>query len=113
MKRIEFSYLIMTPPHHVVFVGALQPMSNSPSTVPRERLSQLREALTEERSLRLGFELVAAPLRFVGFWAAVALPFLYVPLLFGGLESSEFTVFGALLALNALALVLGHNYARS
>ncbi|MDS0240856.1 MULTISPECIES: hypothetical protein [Haloferax] len=88
-------------------------MSNSPSTVPRERLSQLREVVTEERSLRLGFELVAAPLRFVGFWAAVALPFLYLPLLFGGLEASEFTVFGVLLALNALALVIGHNYARS
>ncbi|MCO8265379.1 hypothetical protein ACOZ4B_07085 [Haloferax prahovense] len=88
-------------------------MSNSPSTVPRERLSQLRDVVTEEQPLRLGFELVAAPLRFVGFWAAVALPFLYVPLLFGGLEAGEFTVFGGLLALNALALVLGHNYARS
>lgn len=113
MKRVEFSHLIMTPPLHVVVVGAPQPMSNSPSTVPRERLSQLREVVTEERPLRLGFELVAAPLRFVGFWAAVALPFLYLPLLFGGLEASDSTVFGALLAVNALALVIGHNYARS
>ncbi|KAB1187783.1 MULTISPECIES: hypothetical protein [Haloferax] len=88
-------------------------MSNSSTNLPRERLSELREMVADEQQLPTGVRLVAAPLRFVGFWAAVALPFLYVPLLFGGLEASELTVFVALVALNALALVIGHNYARS
>jgi hypothetical protein len=53
-----------------------------------------------------------APLRFVGFWAAIAFPFLYVPLLMGGLQGNEATVFIALLAVNLLALVVGHEYNR-
>ncbi|MFC6726738.1 hypothetical protein ACFQE1_20665, partial [Halobium palmae] len=42
--------------------------------------------------------MAVAPLRFVGFWAAIAFPFLYVPLLMGGLAGNEATVFVALLA---------------
>jgi fatty acid desaturase len=88
-------------------------MSNSSTNLPRERLSQLRERVPDEQQLPTGVKLVAAPLRFVGFWAAIALPFMYMPLLYGGLQASELTVFVALVALNALALVVGHNYARS
>ncbi|MFC7202381.1 hypothetical protein ACFQJC_02565 [Haloferax namakaokahaiae] len=87
-------------------------MSNSPSTLPRERLVELREMLNEQH-VNTGLKVVTAPFRFVGFWAAVALPFLYLPLLFNGLNQSEITVFTALVALNALALIVGHNYARS
>ncbi|MFC4359952.1 hypothetical protein ACFO0N_18550 [Halobium salinum] len=57
-------------------------------------------------------EMAVAPLRFVGFWAAIAFPFLYVPLLMGGLEGNEATVFLALLVVNALALLVGHGYNR-
>jgi hypothetical protein len=55
---------------------------------------------------------VAAPLRFVGFWLAVALPFLYLPLLVGGLSGSQLEVFVGLLGLNVLALLFGHGYGR-
>ncbi|WP_228546297.1 hypothetical protein [Halegenticoccus tardaugens] len=55
----------------------------------------------------------AAPVRFVGFWAAVALPFLYVPLLYDGLEGGRTIVFVFLVALNALALVAGHGHRRA
>jgi hypothetical protein len=58
----------------------------------------------------LGRRLLAAPLRFVGFWAAVVMPFLYLPLLLGGLDSGETTVFVSLLLLNLAALVTGHEY---
>ncbi|AHZ23511.1 hypothetical protein E6P09_14525 [Haloferax mediterranei ATCC 33500] len=88
-------------------------MSNSSSTVPRERLSKLRERVTDEQQLTTGLRLIAIPVRFIGFWVAVALPFLYLPLLVGGLSGSELTAFVALVAVNALALVVGHNYARS
>ena len=84
-------------------------MSNSSPSVSRERASRLWEVV-QSRSLQHGARLVAAPLRFVGFWAAVALPFLYLPLLIGGLDGQETLVFGLLLTLNALALVAGHGH---
>ena len=58
-------------------------------------------------TVRKGTELV----RVIAFWTAVVLPFLYLPLLFGGLEGDA-TLFGSLLALNAVALLLGHDYRR-
>lgn len=82
-------------------------MSNSSSSA-----SRLRE-LAQSSSLQHSARLVAAPLRFVGFWAAIALPFLYLPLLFGGLAGQEALVFGFLLATNALALVVGHSHGQS
>jgi hypothetical protein len=57
--------------------------------------------------------MAVAPLRFVGFWAAVAFPFLYLPLLMGGLEDGETAVFLGLLVVNALALVAGHGHNRA
>lgn len=86
-------------------------MSNSSPSVSHERASRVREVV-QSQSLQHGARLVAAPLRFVGFWAAVALPFLYVPLLLGGLQGSETLAFGLLLATNALALVVGHGHAQ-
>jgi hypothetical protein len=88
-------------------------MSNSSPTVPRERLARLREAVeTTSVPLRSGARLVATPVRFVAFWLAIALPFLYVPLLYGGLTGEQTTVFGSLLALNAVALLVGHGHAQ-
>jgi hypothetical protein len=53
----------------------------------------------------------ARPLRTVGFWAAVALPALHVPLLLTGLDTTgEAAAFAALVALNGLALRLGHGH---
>lgn len=47
------------------------------------------------------------------FWAAVVLPFLHLPLLLTGLEtSSEAVTFTALLVLNFVALVVGHRHQR-
>lgn len=49
----------------------------------------------------------------VAFWSAVALPFLYLPLLLHGLETPrELAAFFGLLALNIVAFVLGHGYKR-
>lgn len=53
---------------------------------------------------------VLAPLRFLGFWAAVFLPLAYLPLVHGGLDAGETTVLAALAVVNALAVVLGHGY---
>ena len=56
---------------------------------------------------------VLKPLEVVGFWSAVALPFLYLPLLASGLDSSSVTIaFLALLAANAVTLFVGHPHRR-
>jgi hypothetical protein len=88
----------------------VSPMSNSSPTAPIDRLPRLTE-LVDAQSLR-SWEVVAAPLRFIAFWAAVALPFLYVPLLAGGLQGQQTVVFVGLLVANAVALVLGHEHGR-
>lgn len=63
-------------------------------------------------SLRAGVGRVLTPVRFVGFWLAVVLPLIYLPLLVGGLSATETTLFVVLLALNVLSLFAGHGYAR-
>ncbi|SDM48420.1 hypothetical protein SAMN04487949_1817 [Halogranum gelatinilyticum] len=82
-------------------------MSNS-STQLTDSVSRFTTTFPVER----GRKMLAAPIRFVGFWAAVSLPFLYLPLLAGGLESSELSVFAGLLLLNLVAFVVGHEHRR-
>ena len=49
--------------------------------------------------------------RAIGFWSAVALPFLYVPVLATGLETvTETGIVLVLLALNLLAILAGRGY---
>ena len=51
------------------------------------------------------------PLQFVSFWVAIALPFVYLPLLTRGLGDPQVTLtFLMLLALNVFALYIGHDY---
>jgi hypothetical protein len=88
-------------------------MSNSSSTVPRKHVVRLREALEmTPNALRFGLRLIAYPVQFAAFWLAVALPFLYGPLLYGGVQGEQATLLGSLLALNAAALVVGHGHSR-
>ena len=56
----------------------------------------------------------ALPLSALGFYAAIAAPLVYLPLLGGegGLTGSEAPLFVALLVANAGALVLGRDYHR-
>ncbi len=69
-------------------------------------------ALVDDAVPSVGRTLVA-PIRGVAFWTAIALPFLYLPLLATGLQSSAVrTAFGVLVLANAVALLVGHSYAR-
>ncbi|WP_121823356.1 hypothetical protein [Halostella salina] len=57
---------------------------------------------------------LTTPFQMAGFWMAVVLPFLHVPLLATGLSTpSETMTFLALLALNLVGLVVGHTYNRN
>lgn len=95
-------------PPAVVGDDKVSPMSNSSNHEP-DRLSTVEGSVP---SLHTPAQYVAAPLRFVGFWLAVALPFLYLPLLLGGLSGGQTQVFVGLLGLNVLALLVGHSYGR-
>ena len=78
-------------------------MSPSTQESPLERIA-------ESTIWRRGRPRLARGLEAAGFWLAVFLPVSYVALLWGGLTAAELTAFGGLLALNALALVVGHDY---
>ncbi|ELY81411.1 hypothetical protein [Natrinema gari] len=52
---------------------------------------------------------LASPIRAAGFWTAIAMPVLYLPLLATGLSSSlDCALFLGLLVANLLALYVGH-----
>lgn len=55
-----------------------------------------------------------APVVALAFWAAIALPFLHVPLLLltGLNQPAEATAFGTLLVANLFAIYVGHSHRR-
>jgi hypothetical protein len=54
-----------------------------------------------------------ATVRGMSFWAAILLPLVYLPLLSGGLGSQTGFIVIGLLALNLIALFVGHNHTNS
>ncbi|ERH13326.1 MAG: hypothetical protein J07HB67_02364 [halophilic archaeon J07HB67] len=79
-----------------------------PPSTGQSKSSRLGESLSRTAS-SLSADL-ATPLRAVGFYAAIGLPFGYLPLLADGVGPADAPVVGVLLAANALALVVGHRY---
>ena len=55
-------------------------------------------------------DVLGRPVKRVAFWAAIALPMTYLPLLAGGLRGVEVTLFLALLSANAVAIVIGNGH---
>lgn len=56
---------------------------------------------------------IVRPIKQLAFWTAVVLPFMHLSLLVAGLESQSMVLsFVALLALNVVALYVGHPYRR-
>ncbi|MFB6082555.1 MAG: hypothetical protein ABEJ67_07025 [Halanaeroarchaeum sp.] len=81
-----------------------------PSTTPE----LVPEVVADSMPARLAnTDLLVRPVEAVGFWAAVALPFVYVPLLLAGVETSaEGLAVAALVAAHVVALVVGHRHRR-
>jgi len=78
---------------------------------PSIRRDSVPEAQRDQSILRRGLSMMESPVRTVGFWSAISLPFLHVPLLLTGLDTTADTLaFGALLALNLVALLIGHGH---
>ncbi|KYH26541.1 hypothetical protein HAPAU_16400 [Halalkalicoccus paucihalophilus] len=66
-----------------------------------------------DQSDRFVVSTLSRPIEAIAFWSAIALPFLYLPLLVSGLGSTaQLTAFLALLAIHAAAIVCGHRYNR-
>jgi len=59
---------------------------------------------------RQGTAVIGATIRRVSFWSAILLPLVYLPLLSGGLGSQTGNIVIGLLALNLIALLVGHNH---
>lgn len=56
---------------------------------------------------------IKGPAQFIAFWAAVALPFVHLPLLARGLGDPDAVLaFGLLLGCNVVALYVGHDHNR-
>jgi hypothetical protein len=86
-------------------------MSSSHPPFGSERIRRVGEAIRSPLAgLSKPAAYLAVPVRFVAFWVAIALPFVSLPLLAGGLEGSEPIAFAALLVVNVVALVVGHGY---
>jgi hypothetical protein len=78
---------------------------NSPGTGSDQEYSMAHERFLDRFRPR---SLIAGAQR-VGFWSAVSLPFLHLPLLLSGIDTSvEVVVYLSLLAVNVLALLVGH-----
>ena len=55
--------------------------------------------------------LLVRPVEAIAFWAAIVLPFLYIPLLVAGIDTFErLVVFVGLILLNVVAFIVGHHY---
>jgi Flp pilus assembly protein TadB len=81
-------------------------MSSSSANDLRTALHEARSNVSQPGSIRSSLQLF-------GFWAAIALPFLYVPLAVTGLnDGATILAFLTLLALNVVALFVGREYGR-
>ena len=75
--------------------------------------NELGNVLDGVSSVRKASKHVLSPVQALSFWVAVALPFLYIPLLATGLTSRPLIgAFLALLLCNAIALLVGHPHLR-
>ncbi|NHX37076.1 MULTISPECIES: hypothetical protein [Halolamina] len=78
--------------------------TSEPSTLSRVRGSELPRSAVSFAASMLG------PVRAAAFWSAVALPLTYVPMVATGAMWDLPVVFSVLLALNAVAFLVGHGH---
>lgn len=82
-------------------------------SLPSTHNDQNADTSVGTRVETMALDHLASVVRAVAFWSAIALPFLYLPLLASGLQTpGQITAFVALLALNVLAVIGGRRYNR-
>ena len=71
------------------------------------------ETASDERTLEAVAPSLAKPIRVAGFWGAILLPVLYLPLLANGLSTPlQALFFLVVLSVNLVALYVGHTHRR-
>lgn len=79
--------------------------ARSSPQMPEQSPKQLIDRITPQS--------VLSPVRMVSFWVAVSIPFLYLPLVAVGIDTTfEIAAFLSLVVVNVAALRLGHSYNR-
>ncbi|MFB6107746.1 MAG: hypothetical protein ABEJ82_02750 [Haloplanus sp.] len=87
----------------------MEPVTMSTSeSLPTDDVARI----APEASIQTLAALAALPVRFVAFWVATLLPFTYLPLLMTGAVTDHPTGFAGMVAVNAVAFVVGHSYNR-
>jgi len=84
-------------------------MTGSPSTVGRSSPAEAESPPQAAHQSRLS---LTRPIRWLGFWAAIVLPAVYLPVLSFGIGTHTGAVFLGLLGCQLLALLAGHHYKR-
>lgn len=81
--------------------------------MPTPSTNDLRTALQDVATALQPDSDVFEPVRTFSFWVAITLPFLYLPLLLTGLETTTVALaFLALLGANVVTLFVGHPHRR-
>ncbi|WP_458205871.1 hypothetical protein [Haladaptatus sp. NG-SE-30] len=84
---------------------------SSPTTIQNEHASDF-ELPVPRTIAQAAVRKLVSPVQFIGFWMAIALPFVYLPVLYRGDLSTNAGIFSALLLLNLVAVIAGHGYNR-
>ena len=85
-------------------------MSNAPSTLSQHATETEDDPANPLTYAESAAKVLTKPFQFAGFWSAVVLPFVYAPILLGGVAAGQRTTFVGLLALHAVTLLAGHGY---
>ena len=85
-------------------------MSNAPSTLAQHATETEDGPAGPLMYAESAVKTLTKPFQFAGFWSAVVLPFVYAPILVGGIAGGQRLTFVGLLALHAVALIAGHGY---
>jgi hypothetical protein len=80
----------------------------SPSTTPSDSRRVVQSLGTLRRHLSITN--TPLPVRAASFYLAIGLPFVYLPVMAGGLSAENGPLVAGLLVANVLTLVLGHSY---
>ncbi len=84
-----------------------QPMKN---LTPNRGQNTSGDADSAAAFARQSTRLIGSTIRRISFWSAILLPLVYLPLLFVGLGPQTGYIVIGLLALNLIALLVGHNH---
>lgn len=83
------------------------------SSTPAHRIDGSTKFETHRQFAAIARRKLFEAVQLLGFWTAIALPFTYLPLLYQGSLTPTSSAFAAVVALNVLAVLVGHGHDHS